>query len=125
MDQLKRLRDGRNILLKLHKSLVDFERATYETLNGTVTSGQFLNLLLNDADFSWLRRFSTLIVDIDEMFDQKDGFPDEAVETHLTKMRELSEMAGEDDYFRAKYQLALQNDADAAGHHAELKRILA
>jgi hypothetical protein len=124
MDQLKRLRDGRNILLKLHKSLVDFERATYETLNGTVTSGQFLNLLLNDADFSWLRRFSTLIVDIDEMFDQKDGFPDEAVETHLTKMRELSEMAGEDDYFRAKYQLALQNDPDAAGHHAELKRIL-
>lgn len=125
MDQVKRLRDGRNILLKLHKSLVDFERATYETLNGTVTSGQFLNLLLNDADFSWLRRFSTLIVDIDEMFDQKDGFPDEAVETHLTKMRELSEMAGEDDYFRAKYQLALQNDPDAAGHHAELKRILA
>ena len=77
MDEVERLRTGRNLLLKLHKSLVDHERSTYEGFNGPTTSTDFLNLLLNDDDFEWLRRFSTLIVDIDEMFAQT-AFPNPA-----------------------------------------------
>lgn len=121
MTNTELLKNARNLLLTLHKSLVDFERSIYEGMNGPTTGAQFLNVLLEDPEFAWLRKFSTLIVDIDEMFAQKDGFADEAVTTHLNKLRELVEMKSEDEAFTAKYQSALRHDADAAGKQDELK----
>ncbi len=118
------LKDGRNSLLKLHKSLLDHERSIYEGINGPVNAGQFLNILLEDPDFAWLRKFSTLIVEIDELFDQKDAVTDEAVEIHITKLRDLISMKEEDESFRAKYQAALQRDIDAAAHQGTLKELL-
>ena len=124
MDNTELLRSGRNLLLKLHKNLVDHERAIWEGINGPATAGQFLNVLLEDPDFSWLRKFSTLIVDIDEMFAQKDGFPVEAVELHLAKLRDLIAMKDEDEAFKAKYQAALQQDLDAAARQGDLRLLL-
>jgi hypothetical protein len=124
MDNAQRLRDGRDLLLKLHKNLVDHERAIWEGINGQVTAGQFLNVLLEDPDFSWLRKFSTLIVDIDEMFAAKDGSSTEAVDLHLQKLHELISMKDEDEEFKAKYQAALQQDLDAAARQGELRLLL-
>ncbi len=124
MDNTKKLKYGRNILLKLHKSLVDFEREGYEKINGTMNSGQFLNVLLEDPDFAWLRKFSTLIVEIDEMFDLDDGYSEEMVTANLAKLRELVDMSEPDEYFRAKYKYGLQNDPEAAGSHGQLKALL-
>ena len=124
MENSERLRDARNLLLKLHKNLVDHERAIWEGINGPVTSGQFLNVLIEDADFVWLREFSTLIVDIDEMFAQKDGFSADTVEIHLQKLRELISMQDEDEDFKAKYQAALQQDLDAAARQGDLRLLL-
>ncbi len=124
MDNTERLRDGRDLLLKLHKNLVDHERAIWEGIHGPATPAQFLNVLLEDADFSWLRKFSTLIVDIDEMFAQKDGISGDAVELHLVKLRDLISMKDEDEAFRAKYQAALQQDLDAAARQGDLKLLL-
>jgi hypothetical protein len=89
-----------------------------------VTSGQFLNLLLEEGEFAWLRKFSTLIVDIDEMFAQKDGFDAEAVDIHLAKMRQLVAMTDGDEIFVAHYQSALQQDLDAAARQG-LRSLLA
>jgi hypothetical protein len=125
MDKTERLRNARNILLKLHKTLLDHERRIYEGMNGPLNSGQFLNLIIEDPDFAWLRKFSTLIVDIDEMFAQKDGFTEEAVDLHISAMRSLLAMEDEDETFRAKYQAGLQQDLDAASHQAELKKVFA
>ena len=111
-------------MLKLHKNLVDHERAIWEGINGPATPGQFLNVLLEDPDFRWLRKFSTLIVDIDEMFAQKDGFAAELVDIHLSKLRDLISMKDEDEAFRAKYQAALQQDLDAAARQGDLKLLL-
>ena len=124
MESAKRLKDGRDLLLKLHKTLVDHERAIWEGINGPTSAGQFLNVLLEDPDFSWLRKFSTLIVDIDEMFAQRDGYTAAAVELHLAKLRELISMKDEDESFRAKYQAALQQDVDAASRQGELHSLL-
>ena len=124
MNNTELLKESRKLLLGLHKSLVDFERSIYERMHGTQTSGQFLNVLIEDQDFAWLRKISTLIVDIDEMFSQKDAFADNAVETHLSKLRELITMKTEDQEFVAKYRGALQQDLDAAAKQAELKRLL-
>ena len=124
MENSERLRDARNLLLKLHKNLVEHERAIWEGMNGAVTSAQFLSVLLEDRDFAWLRKFSTLIVDIDEMFAQRDGYGEENVELHLTKLRELIAMEGEDEEFKAKYQAALQQDLDAAARQGDLRLLL-
>src|SRR5205085_2759825 len=101
MSKAETLKNARDILLKLHKAMVDLEREMYEGIHGQQTPGQFLNLLLEDDDLAWLRKFSMLIVEIDEMFDLKDGVTDELLDANLQKVRELVQMAETDDYFKA------------------------
>jgi hypothetical protein len=125
MDNTGLLREGRNLLLQLHKMLVDFEREGYEMINGQMTSGQFLNLLLEDPGFAWLKEFSNLIVVVDEMFAQKDGFDKSAVDAELERLRDLVALKDVDDSFRTRYQYALQESSEIAGKHAELKTLLA
>ncbi|HVF47600.1 MAG TPA: hypothetical protein VNA17_08555 [Pyrinomonadaceae bacterium] len=125
MERAELLRDARNILLKLHKALLDLDREMYEGFHGEVNTGEFLNLLLEDDDFAWLRKFSMLIVEIDETFDRKEKVTTEMVEIHLGKVRELVEMKEPDEYFRAKYEFGIQRDPDAAALHGQLKTLLA
>ena len=124
MNESEKLRSARDVLLGLHKTLVDRERSKYEAANGPVTSGEFLNLLIDDRAFQWLRKFSTLIVDIDEMFAQRDGFSTDEVNSHLTKLRGLLEMDDHDEDFVNKYQSAIQDDLTIAAKHGETKQIL-
>ena len=123
MESGEKLKNTRNILLKLHKSMLDLEREMYEGLNGPLSPSQFVNLLMEDEDFGWLRKFSMLIVEIDEMFAQKEGIPDGMIDANLDKVRELVEMTEPDDYFRVKYQFAIQRSPDAAGLHSQLKAL--
>jgi hypothetical protein len=124
MNNSETLKTGRDLLLKLHKVLVDFERDGYVAFNGPVTPGQFLTQLLENPDLSWLRKFSTLIVDVDEMFAQKDGFAEDEVNVHLAAMRNLILMESNDGNFKARYEIALQGDLEAAAFHGEIKRLL-
>ena len=124
MDNAAILKNARDLLLKLHKGMIDHERGIYETKNGPVNSSQFLNLLLDDADFAWLRRFSSLIVEIDETFAAKED-PDEELVSELTKrVRELVTLDDAEDYYRSKYESALQENVELVGIHAELKALL-
>ena len=124
MTETETLRYARNILLKLHKSLIDFERTAYEGINGPLNAGQFLNVLLEDRNFAWLRKFSILIVEIDEMFDLKDGISAEMVSSNLQKIRDLTAMRLDDEDFCSRYQNALQHDVDAAATQAQLRALL-
>ena len=121
MEPAEKLKSARNILLKLHKSMLDLEREMHEGIHGKLNAGEFLNLLLEDEDFAWLRKFSMLIVEIDEMFDLKADLTPEMIDANLKKVRELVQMSEPDEYFRAKYQFALQRDPNAAGLHSQLK----
>ncbi|MEP6788016.1 MAG: hypothetical protein ABJB40_06260 [Acidobacteriota bacterium] len=124
MENAEKLKNARNVLLKLHKSMLDLEREIYEGIHGKLGPAQFVNILMEDEDFAWLRKFSMLIVEIDEMFDLKDAATVEMVDAHLEKVRELVEMTEPDEYFRAKYQFALQRDPNSAGLHSQLKAVL-
>jgi len=124
MENAEKLKNARNILLKLHKSLLDLEREMYEGIHGELTPVQFVNLLMEDEDFAWLRKFSTLIVEIDEMFASKEGIEAGMIEANLGKVVELVEMREPDEYFRAKYQFSIQRDPDAAGLHSQLRTLM-
>ena len=71
MENAEKLKNARNILLKLHKSMLDLERDMHEGIHGKLNATEFLNLLMEDEDFAWLRKFSMLIVEIDEMFEDR------------------------------------------------------
>jgi len=118
------LKEARLQLLKLHKLLIDIERKGFEQSNGQITSGQFLNLLVNDQNFSWLRKFSILIVEIDEMLDLDDGFTEAMIEKHLSKMRELMNLKTGDEEFDEKYKNFLQINSEVVVKHSELKKVL-
>src|SRR5882757_4294072 len=63
----QKLAELRQTLLTLHKALLDSERTAYEIAHGIVPSaGAFLQLLINDPWFQWLRPITTLLVQIDE-----------------------------------------------------------
>ena len=110
--------------MTLHKSLIDFERAQYEMVHGRLNASQFLNLLLEDEKFAWLRKFSMLIVEVDEMFDLKDGISAEMVTTNLAKMRQLVAMEDPDEYFKSKYKSGIEKDQSAAESHSRLQALL-
>jgi len=124
MENAEKLKNARNILLKLHKSLLDLEREMYEGIHGELTPVQFVNLLMEDEDFAWLRKFSILIVEIDEMFASKEGIETGMIEANLEKVVELVDMREPDEYFRAKYQFSIQRDPNAAGLHSELSTLM-
>lgn len=60
------LTELRRLLLQLHKALIDWQRADYETVHGRLQTTQLLGVLFNDPAFAWLRTMSGLIVRIDE-----------------------------------------------------------
>ncbi len=124
MNERETLKSSRDLLLKLHKRMLDNERELYESFNGPLKPTEFLSLLLEDEDFAWLRKFSMLIVEIDEMFAQKDGFEEGMLTANIEKVRELVMMTEPDEYFRAKYQLSIQSDSEAASLHSEIKGLV-
>src|SRR5215210_2018911 len=56
-------------LLRLHKELLEMERAQFERAAGKVNSGELLELVINHSQFAWLRLISAWVVQIDEMLD--------------------------------------------------------
>jgi len=122
--KVKILKQARLQLLQLHKLFIDAERRDFEKQNGQVSSGQFLNLLVNNANFQWLRKFSLLIVEIDEMFELDDGFTESMVENCLTQLRSLVNLDSAEAEFEDKYKNFMQNNSEIAVKHNELTKLL-
>ena len=119
------LKKARLQMLQLHKVLIDIEKLEFEKTHGEITSGQFLNLLINDQSFNWLRNFSTMIVGVDEMLDLDDGYTELMIETHLSNMRNLLNLVTHDEEFKEKYTHSLRTNPEIAVKHSELKKLLA
>jgi len=118
--ELKRLIDVRNLLLRLHKALLDAQRARYEQANGKVANaGEFLQVVISDPSFDWLHRFSELIVEIDEATDAKQPISQTQTAALLEQTRKLVQ-AGENE----RYQKTLASDANASRLHQEITQLL-
>jgi hypothetical protein len=81
--------DLRNRLLQLHKVLLEDERRTYERVHGRIPSpGAFLQLLLSDSWFAWLRPVTGLVVEIDEALAAKEPATEQTTERLLCLRRQ-------------------------------------
>jgi hypothetical protein len=121
---LRRLRSLRHVLLRLHKTLLDSERAIYEQAHGRVTSGELLQLVINHEQFAWLHSVSELIVRIDEMLDADEPATRDEVESLLAQARALLKPSEMGNIFQRKYYIVLQRDPDAILAHREVTKIL-
>lgn len=120
-----RLGEMRRALLRLHKALLDAERVSYERGRGSVGgSGEFLQLVLNDPWFAWLRPVSELIVRIDELLEPAQEATEEEATAALGQAAALFRPADGGGEFGRRYREALQQSPDAVLAHGELSRLL-
>ena len=111
-------------LLRLHKALLDDERVAYERLHGRIPSnGAFLQLVLNDAWFAWLRPLSQLMVKLDEFSEEKELSTHEEVPALLSSVRTLLTPTEEGEGFGRQYHDALQRSPDVVLAHATVKAL--
>jgi len=118
------LKESRLKLLRLHKLLIERERENFENLNGKISSGHYLNLLVNNSNFEWLRKFSTLIVEIDEMLDLDDGYTTNMIDKHLSQMRDLLDAETIDENFNQKFKNVLQVNSEIADKRKEILELI-
>lgn len=116
------LRELRNALLHLHKTLIDWQRAEYELDHGPMPATQLLQVIFNDKMFAWLRPMSGLIVAIDEALAAK---PPEspAASPLIAQARDLAAPVAGTPYSE-RYQAALQEVPDAVLAHRDLVTLL-
>jgi hypothetical protein len=122
----QRLNDLRNGLLRLHKSLLDSERAAYERdVERISTTGQFLNLVLNDPWFNWLRYLSQFIVVVDETLDSKEPVTSEDADRLIARARELVSPSEEGTGFARRYFEGMQRDPAVVLAHRDMVQVFA
>jgi hypothetical protein len=121
--KLKAVRDG---MLRLHKSLLDSERAAYERDVARITStGQYLGLVLEDPFFQPLRELSQYVVLVDETLDRKESpVTAEETDTLIQQARALLTPSEEGDGFARRYFEILQRDPSTVLAHRDMLQVL-
>lgn len=121
----ERLSEIRNGLLRLHKNLLDLERNAYERDVARIQStGQYLELVLNDPWFAWLRDLSKLVVAFDELLERKEPpMTDEEAEAIVAASRKLVAPSETAEGFGRRYFDAMQRDAGIVLAHRDMLRI--
>jgi len=118
-----RLVDLRLGLLRLHKALLEMERINFEKLFGSVNSGELLQLVVNHAQFGWLRVISALVAEIDEILNGDEPVTVSDFEDVLSQARLLLTAPGREE-FKANYHAALQREPSVVMAHANLMQVL-
>ena len=120
----QRLVEARRGLLRLHKALIDAERRAYETRAGAMSNGQFLQLLLQDPFFVWLRPFSGLVAAMDEALAEAEGVSAEDAEAFLAQVRALIAPSDANSGGETRYEEVRGRDPDVLFAHVQLARLL-
>lgn len=113
-----RLKGLSKSLLRLHKTLLDDERAEYERVNGKVNSiSEVFRLVLDDPHFAWLRKMSSMIAMIDEFLASKTPTNEADGLAFIEEVRVMLNFELADDSFDDKFQNALQRNPNAVINH--------
>ena len=120
----ERLREVSGALLRLHKALLDDERAQFERVRGRIeSSGQFLQLVLHDEWFAYLRPLSALVVQIDELLDAEEATKEEA-DALVAQARAMLKPSETGSEFERRYYAAIQRDPEVIFAQREVLQLL-
>ena len=113
----------RENLLRLHKSLLEMERRTYEKEHGKVSAGELFRLVVDDPQFSWLHNISEFVVRIDENLASDEGVSESDSHVAVSLARKIFAPSESGDGFQKKYFDAIQKDPAVVMEHAQLARL--
>ena len=112
-------------LLSLHKILLEAAKADYEKQNGAINgANHYLQLVIDDPHFSWLRKFSSLIALIDEAVSIRRPATQDAAQDLLDEAQKLLNFEDADEEFNDKFQTALQKNSDAVLSHNDALKLV-
>jgi hypothetical protein len=115
----------REALLRLHKALLESERASYEKVFGKIGSPyQFLQLAATDPWFAWLRPLTRILVALDELLEAKEPLTAAGAEALAGRARMLLVPTVDGEGFSRHYDDALQRDPDVVFAHAAAARLI-
>ena len=121
----QQLANVRTVLLRIHKTLLEFEREAYERDHTRVTnSSEYLSLVMNDPWFAWLRQLSELIVEMDELLAAKEVPGENTGVALIQQARMLLTPADLGSEFQRKYSAAMQQSPEVVLAHSEFARVL-
>lgn len=114
----QKLKDLSKAMLRLHKTLLEGEKTKYEAVNGKIQNANvYLSLVLDDPQFAWLRKFSSLIALIDEAVSIRRPASEPEALALFDEAKILLNFEDAEEEFNDKFQNALQNNSDAVLSH--------
>ena len=118
----RQLGTARDDLLRVHRLLLQVERVRYEKVHGRIANnGLFLQLVIGDPWFDWLRPMGQMVLLIDERTEDKEAPLQTNEATALLKRsRELLRADETGDAFQRLYFQALQLSPDLAVLHGQV-----
>jgi len=121
----KRIQDIRFALLDLHKLLLDRERALYEQQHEPIGSpGEYLALVLESAQFAWLRELSGLIVEMDELIATRTKLGDPEANAAVESVRSILRLQERGTEYQRRYFAAIQDSPDVVIAHCKTEQLL-
>jgi hypothetical protein len=110
-EELQRLDVARTLLLKVHRALLEAERVRYEKARGRIENNSaFLQLVINDPWFDWLRPMAQMVLLVDERTsDKKSPLGRDEARALLDRAKALLKADPEGDAFQRLYADALQH----------------
>ncbi len=115
----------RHALLELHKAMLDAQRIEYERAYGRVeTRGEFLGLVLNHAEFEWLRLLSALIAQLDEWAEGLDAESEGELDGIVQALRSLIRRDGANAAFSARYWQMVESEPAVTVAHVKTWRLV-
>ena len=115
MDETRRkLKELSKAFLRLHKTLLNGAKIEYEAKNGRIAGvNQYLQLVLDDPHFAWLRKMSSLIALIDEAVSVRRPASEAEAQALFNEAKTVLNFEDADAGFNDKFQAALQKNSDA------------
>lgn len=115
-DDIARLETVRMDLLRVHRALLAVERIRYEKARGTIANNSaFLQLVIADPWFDWLRPMAQLVLMIDERTeDKKSTLGTTEARSLLARAQSLLRADVDGDAFQRLYYDAVQSSPELA-----------
>lgn len=115
------------MLLRIHKSLIDFQKLVLEASERrTYTPYDMLQFAFHHPEFEWLRKVSTIMADMDESTSDKKNPPNEArLKEFVQRLDDLFGEASPDSDFKKRLKVAVTRDQKLSAEVSDLRAMLA
>lgn len=125
-DELQRLDLARTLILKVHRALLEAERVRYEKARGRIENNSaFLQLVINDPWFDWLRPMAQMVLLIDERTsDKKSPLGSAEARSLFDRSKAMLRADPDGDAFQRLYADALQHSPALAVIARQVQTVL-